>query len=1580
MNSRQPPFCRRCMQVGNINMECDKVVCHNCGKKGHMAVECREPKACNICGSEEHLMKGCPERRPSYEDALTGGVSRDLQEAKETENEAAGQSVAEDAAEESRGAEAGDAGPAEGAAEGESPAAEDIMEEEGVMEQLGSEVQSTTYSEMLVLAGSGEDRSLDLGMEQEEVGEADSESEGVPTLLEDIGGALHGAKRKQVERKADPTVERPAKAKVVKERIKEFCVAYGKIRRREEKARVWLSQKELQYWMGVANRGGRVDSEEVKRVKSEIREHYNQKAKGFSFMARVERREKDEKVTAFFFKSIKTRQTTAFMETLRSEQGEVVEQQDKLDAAVRFYSALFRARERNVSEGDRLVSQLWTKVKSGKQEALGKDIVREEVREAVFALQNGKTPGRDGIPKELYAAFWEIMGEDLVEVLNELGKQGKMPSSMREGIIHLLYKKGDRKELGNWRPVTLLCVDCKVLGKVLANRAKGLPWRRTRLGFPGRREDGTMEGPAPESFSGGVRLRNTLRVVVALPRRQEVDLSFVIVKVFKEIFSVGVSRMYCIQDFQARGFFDVTLDSESLCLEVFEMYKALGPHKVLSGISFEPLFSFDVKLVTDMVYNPFVSGLDVELFLKQYCTILRAGVRLKNSFGVWNGKRLFLVRLRRDVAGLGGLRHLPAVFSIGPDKGFLTYTGLPTYCRRCFRYGHMAKDCSAAIVCSLCGAEGHVAKDCKQDKRYHLCGSTEHLFRNCPDRRQSFAEAVRLGRPPPGGEAGVQQQDRRTSTAEACPEASAPAPDPLRGFQLAGESSVSAAGASAEFLEARVVQGTMEATTAEALEKVKLPEMSELGVPVAIEGEQGGEALAALLAEIGEPAEVLVGEAGAEVEEMPQEAPTLKRSLEVGWGERMDKVEELHLLKVVEAGKMGFPSKKVRVGVSSGSDSDESAGGVSLEEDSPTSAPGFTWGNSRGARSRLDYLFVPGGQRVSSVEVIPLFFSDHSGVRTTVGFSAPKFGKSFWKLNVQVLEEEAFCNRFVSLYRSWGKLKPFYGSVIEWWEMIKERTRGLVKGYCKGKRWREQRYLVKLQGELGALYTAWNLGGAFDMERWARLKEELKVHFEGRARSFSFKSQGKGWEKDERCNSYFFQSVQARRVKRVMQGLRGVDGRVWTGAEEMVGATTVFYRELFGERGVDRSAREVFLGLIEERVPGDVCAALELPFSLEELHRALMGMKSRKVPGGGGVALKVSQYADDLTLFLGTERGLETALGVVEDFSRGSGALVNVGKSQFKFFGTWRSRTDPLYGLRLCEGPLRILGVDFAGGVAEDAQYNWERRLAGAKRKLGLWSTRCLTISGPRRHTFQFFLHFWFSGFFRFLVEWDNRVPRAEKVPTHIMRVVRWAKGHKECRERDLVLDHRRLYRALRGKLMPAGGLGVGVGKGVWAVVQAKGLENKLKDLNWLVAYRRLPVREVLYCYGLTEDRFCTRVGCATEMETVQHVFWGCGFAQDVWGLVKARYRVVQGVGQEGVLYGEDLGGKKGRESFLTLWLLSMTKHKLWVARGERGSLRQGWTARGVVEMVRVEVERRFQWEVRKWGFNAARERWKVLL
>ncbi len=42
--------------------------------------------------------------------------------------------------------------------------------------------------------------------------------------------------------------------------------------------------------------------------------------------------------------------------------------------------------------------------------------------------------------------------------------------SSRRAVITLLPKKGDLLEVKNWRPVSLLCSDYKILSKALANR------------------------------------------------------------------------------------------------------------------------------------------------------------------------------------------------------------------------------------------------------------------------------------------------------------------------------------------------------------------------------------------------------------------------------------------------------------------------------------------------------------------------------------------------------------------------------------------------------------------------------------------------------------------------------------------------------------------------------------------------------------------------------------------------------------------------------------------------------------------------------------------------------------------------------------------------------------------------------------------------------------------------------------------------------------------------------------------------------------------------------------------------------
>ena len=87
-------------------------------------------------------------------------------------------------------------------------------------------------------------------------------------------------------------------------------------------------------------------------------------------------------------------------------------------------------------------------------------------------MKNNKSPGKDGLPYEFYKHFWSLLGPDLVAVFNSSYNSGLLPRSQRSALISLLYKKGDRLDTKNWRPISLLCTDYKILSKVLTNRLK----------------------------------------------------------------------------------------------------------------------------------------------------------------------------------------------------------------------------------------------------------------------------------------------------------------------------------------------------------------------------------------------------------------------------------------------------------------------------------------------------------------------------------------------------------------------------------------------------------------------------------------------------------------------------------------------------------------------------------------------------------------------------------------------------------------------------------------------------------------------------------------------------------------------------------------------------------------------------------------------------------------------------------------------------------------------------------------------------------------------------------------------------
>ena len=99
-------------------------------------------------------------------------------------------------------------------------------------------------------------------------------------------------------------------------------------------------------------------------------------------------------------------------------------------------------------------------------------VIECEVRDALKRVGINKSPGVDGLPYEVYLRMSYMFVPILTDMFNHLFAQGAIPGSVTMGVITLL-KKGGRhvwEGLDDYRPITLLNTELKILARVLANR------------------------------------------------------------------------------------------------------------------------------------------------------------------------------------------------------------------------------------------------------------------------------------------------------------------------------------------------------------------------------------------------------------------------------------------------------------------------------------------------------------------------------------------------------------------------------------------------------------------------------------------------------------------------------------------------------------------------------------------------------------------------------------------------------------------------------------------------------------------------------------------------------------------------------------------------------------------------------------------------------------------------------------------------------------------------------------------------------------------------------------------------------
>ena len=95
-----------------------------------------------------------------------------------------------------------------------------------------------------------------------------------------------------------------------------------------------------------------------------------------------------------------------------------------------------------------------------------------EVRAAVEGIPQGKAPGADGISAELLKACGHPLFAALASRFSRYLHDGVIPKMWHTSRTIILFKKGDREDLANYRPITLLSVIYKVFTRCVLARIR----------------------------------------------------------------------------------------------------------------------------------------------------------------------------------------------------------------------------------------------------------------------------------------------------------------------------------------------------------------------------------------------------------------------------------------------------------------------------------------------------------------------------------------------------------------------------------------------------------------------------------------------------------------------------------------------------------------------------------------------------------------------------------------------------------------------------------------------------------------------------------------------------------------------------------------------------------------------------------------------------------------------------------------------------------------------------------------------------------------------------------------------------
>ena len=247
----------------------------------------------------------------------------------------------------------------------------------------------------------------------------------------------------------------------MKRLIKEFCIDYSKCKRR--KFHKNIRSISLQYQQSN-------DVNEKSILKSKLHELYMEKHRGAVIRSKVNIIDGNENISSYLHdvESSKGRKKT--IHEIIDDDSVKSTSSDILHSFRKFYINLYTSEPIDTTLYNDFLDNL-PQVSSDDNSDLIQEITVADIETILKQMDHTKTPGSDGLTSLFYLKFIDIFGPVLVKIFNLCYEKGSMSNSQKISYITLLCKnENNATSMRNYRPISLLNIDRKLLSKIITNR------------------------------------------------------------------------------------------------------------------------------------------------------------------------------------------------------------------------------------------------------------------------------------------------------------------------------------------------------------------------------------------------------------------------------------------------------------------------------------------------------------------------------------------------------------------------------------------------------------------------------------------------------------------------------------------------------------------------------------------------------------------------------------------------------------------------------------------------------------------------------------------------------------------------------------------------------------------------------------------------------------------------------------------------------------------------------------------------------------------------------------------------------